>query len=78
MNTTVEDINNTCLSCGGKFGARRRVGPTGRKNFNILIESCYRCGILRNIEPLTKEEQSWLDRYNNNLRCLMGRNNCVL
>jgi hypothetical protein len=54
------------LKCDHVLGYRKRIGPTGKKTFNILVDQCLKCKILVPKYPskLTYEESNWLKRYN--------------
>lgn len=56
--------------CGAQFwDNRRRVGPTGRGDFSILVFTCSICGALCPVFPerLGWKEHDWVRRWN--LRC---------
>jgi hypothetical protein len=61
-----------CDICGSPHtpGNRRRVGPTGRRFFMILIDSCYECGTMYPVEPdkLSYHEARWVERYNKRMK----------
>lgn len=59
-----------CNLCGHHVGDRRRVGPTGNNDFNILVESCYKCGTLYPVEhnELSYKEIHWVYRYNERMK----------
>ena len=59
-----------CEFCNGGIGNRRRVGPTGNNDFNALVESCYRCGMLYPVFPetLSYKENEWIRRYNERMQ----------
>ncbi len=45
--------------------SRKRVGPTGRRSFMVLVDDCGRCGrILRSVFDLSWREYSWVRRWN--------------
>lgn len=54
----------TC--CDIEVGNRSRTGPTGRKEFMILVDSCSRCGKIFPVHPcdLNHYEWNWVLRYN--------------
>ena len=54
----------TCCYCGSYVGFRKRVSPTGRKNFAILCDSCHNCGAARPVSDLSWSEKHWLKRLN--------------
>lgn len=43
---------------------RQKAGPTGRKNWMILVDSCPWCGVMRPIQTTTYEQRDWLRRWN--------------
>jgi len=53
--------------CQHIIGDKHRVGPTGKKLFTILIERCFKCGILIPVKPeqLSYKECKWIERWNN-------------
>lgn len=59
-----------CEYCNGGVGDRKRVGPTGNNYFNILIESCYRCGMMYPVfsESLSYQQSEWIRRYNERMK----------
>jgi hypothetical protein len=59
-----------CSICGHHVGDRQRVGPTGNKDFNILVDICYGCGTLYPVEPdkLTYDYYRWVWRYNKRMQ----------
>lgn len=61
-----------CDICNSKNppGNRRRVGPTGRRFFMILVDSCYACGAIYPVEPnrLSYHEARWVERYNKRMK----------
>jgi len=45
---------------------KRRVGPTGNKDWMILVNQCGRCAFIIPVYPdtLTYQQKKWVDRYN--------------
>jgi len=58
-----------CMPCNKRATKREGVGPTGDKEWMILVDTCYRCGRHYPIksDELTHEQKSWVTRWNN--RC---------
>jgi len=52
----------------GHVGNRRRVGPTGRKHFNILVDTCYKCGAMFQVYNIPHIKEEWVRRYNERMR----------
>ncbi len=51
------------------YPSRQRSGPTGRKRFLLLVDSCGRCGrILRSHQDLTWSQYDWVRRWNKGAR----------
>ena len=58
-----------CSYCeGGHVGNRRRVGPTGRQLYNILVDTCYTCGALFPVQELKVKQRNWVERYNKRMK----------
>jgi hypothetical protein len=56
-----------CPLCkSNSVGGRRRTGPIGRKNIDIVIlcDVCHICGTIIPVKNLEYKEQRWVDRYN--------------
>ena len=57
-----------CPLCNHHVGNRRRVGPTGRDVFMILIDSCFNCGTMVPVDELPYKENRWVERYNERMK----------
>lgn len=59
-----------CDICGHHVGNRQRVGPTGNKNFTVLVDKCYGCGNLYpvELEKLSYDCYRWVWRYNERIQ----------
>lgn len=58
-----------CDVCGRGVGDRRRVGPTGKEVFSVLIDSCYGCGTIYPVEKdLIYKHKRWVDRWNERMK----------
>ena len=58
-----------CMICeNGNVGNRHRAGPTGQKDFMILVDECYKCHCLYPVNPddLSYLERDWITRWNRN------------
>lgn len=58
--------HNHYMECKHDTGDRRRIGPTGRKQFMILVDRCHKCGAMIPVFPkeLTWKERNWIERFN--------------
>lgn len=50
--------------CTSHAMQRHKIGPTGHKHWMIIVNSCYRCGIIEPAQPLTWEQHEWVHRWN--------------
>ena len=58
-----------CSYCNvGHVGNRRRVGPTGRQLYNILVDVCYQCGALYPVNELKGKQLNWVNRFNKRMK----------
>jgi len=58
-----------CTVCNeGHVGSRRRIGPTGRELYNVLVDICYRCGSLFPVQELDVKAARWVERYNKRMK----------
>jgi len=55
-----------CMPCNKRATRREGVGPTGRKQWMILVDTCHNCGRHYPFKPneLTIEQKSWVKRIN--------------
>ena len=55
-----------CMPCNVRANRREGVGPTGKKEWMILVDTCHRCGRHYPLHPhkLTLEQKSWVKRIN--------------
>ena len=55
-----------CMPCNRRTQRREGVGPTGRKEWMILVDTCYRCGRHYPIQSrkLTFQQENWINRWN--------------
>ena len=55
-----------CMPCNVRATRREGVGPTGKKQWMVLVDTCHRCGRHYAFRPnkLTLEQRSWLKRIN--------------
>jgi hypothetical protein len=55
-----------CFPCNKRATRREGVGPTGRKGWMILVDTCHKCGRHYPFKPneLTLEQKSWVKRIN--------------
>ncbi len=57
--------------CDHNYLMRKSVGPTGRKNFfMILVDECYSCKEFFPVHPerLTESKARWIERWNRRAR----------
>jgi len=55
-----------CLHCDRKARRREGVGPTGRKDWMIMVDTCTKCGRHYPVKPreINLAQKSWIDRWN--------------
>lgn len=56
--------------CDHSYLMRKRVGPTGRKFFMILVDECYSCKEFFPVRPdkLSESMAKWIERWNRRVR----------
>ena len=55
---------NPLMTCTHKYGNRERAGPTGRREWMILVDRCMGCGHLTAIKTVTWTQYYWVVRFN--------------
>lgn len=59
------------MRCTDRHAMRRqKSGPTGRQTWMVIVDSCWRCGVMRPIRPTNFIQRDWLRRWNRKVKPL--------